>query len=194
MQLNRKLMKWILYILTFITLHVVLCCNRDKDKQSAFIARGHSLQSLFLNLKESSSETLTASIKTTYSPMMPRKGVTPRLSAMVALTTAILSCSRGGFIQQWHSKKLADDEDDDVDNKHWDDGGCFCQLAGQTGEGGALHPATLLETQRGMFQSAMKCTNVTGKAPLLIGSPSMWPSCDEGRQRRRQRMIKGSYL
>lgn len=32
------------------------------------------------------------------------------------------------------------------------------------------------------FQSAMKCTNVTGKAPLLIGSPSMWPSCEEGRR------------
>lgn len=35
---------------TFIVSHVVSCCNEDKDKESAFIARGHSLQSSFLNL------------------------------------------------------------------------------------------------------------------------------------------------
>lgn len=29
---------------------------------------------------------------------------------------------------------------------------------------------------RKTLQSAMKCTNVTGKAPLLVGSPSMCPS------------------
>lgn len=46
------------------------------------------------------------------------------------------------------------------------------------GEGGSLRP----ETQRENVQSAMKCTNVTGKAPLLIGSPSMWPSCEGGRE------------
>lgn len=34
-------------------------------------------------------------------------------------------------------------------------------------------------------QSAMKCTNETGKAPLLTGSPSMWPSCGGGGQTRR---------
>ena len=31
-------------------------------------------------------------------------------------------------------------------------------------------------------QSAMKCTNFTGKAPRLIGSPSMWPSCEKKRK------------
>lgn len=30
-----------------------------------------------------------------------------------------------------------------------------------------------------VIQSAMKWTNVTGNAPLLIGSPSMWPTCEE---------------
>lgn len=55
--------------------HVLSCCNKDKDKESAFIARGHSLQSSFFlfffdgNLEESLSETWTASFKTTFSPM-----------------------------------------------------------------------------------------------------------------------------
>ena len=62
----------------------------------------------------------------------------------------------------------------------------------ETGGGGTLHPATLPETRRGSFQSAMKWTNVTGKAPLLIGSPSMWPNWREGRQEGRQRIIKAS--
>lgn len=55
---------------------------------------------------------------------------------------------------------------------------------------------TLPETHRGSSQSAMKCTNVTGKAPLLIGSPSMWPSCEEGKQRRQEddnRQLVGVY-
>lgn len=60
--------------ITFIMSRVISCRNKDKDKKSAFIVRGHSLQSsFFLNLQESLSETLTASIKTTYSPKSPRE-------------------------------------------------------------------------------------------------------------------------
>lgn len=86
--------------------------------------------------------------------------------------------------QQCHFHKPdhdATDDDDDDDDKHGNDGGGFAGLT-EMGEGRWMHPAMLLETQREAAQSAMKCTNVTGKAPLLIGSPSMWPSCEEGRQ------------
>lgn len=51
--------------ITFIMSHVASCRHKDKDKESAFIARGHSLQSSFFfsfvsNLKESLSETSRA--------------------------------------------------------------------------------------------------------------------------------------
>lgn len=60
-----------------------------------------------------------------------------------------------------------------------EDGGCCAGWQTRTGEGGKLHPGTFSEN----FQSTMKCTNVTGKAPLLSGSPSMCPSCKRGKQR-----------
>lgn len=68
--------------------------------------------------------------------------------------------------------------------KHRDDGGGFVGRQTETGEGGggdaAIPPPRRFLRPRGeTVQSAMKCTNVTGNAPLLIGSPSMWPSCEE---------------
>lgn len=75
-----------------VDLHSVLCCNKYEDKQSAFIASGHRLQSYVLKCQSVFVRTSTTSIKT------PR-GVTSRC------------CAR-------HSKKLAGDDDDggDVDN------------------------------------------------------------------------------
>lgn len=167
---------------------VVWCGNKEKDKESAFIARGHSLQSsFFFNPKESLSETLTASIKTTYTPMSPRKERHPDFleprwwHSSDALTSSPVMPGTTMMMMTMSTTNTGTLVD------------VFPGWRTETGEGGTLRPVALPETRRGTGQSAMKCTNVTGKAPRLIGSPSMWPSCEERGQRRRQGMISCNW-
>lgn len=69
----------------------------------------------------------------------------------------------------------ADDGDDDDDDTTVS--GVFAGFGlTETDAIGDAASQTEPDTTTLILQSAMKCTNVTGKAPRLIGSPSMWPS------------------
>lgn len=83
----------------------------------------------------------------------------------------------------------ADDDDDDDD-----DTTVSVVLAGfgltETEAMGDAAFQTEPDTLTLILQSAMKCTNVTGKAPRLIGSPSMWPSCGTQTEKQVKKVIK----
>lgn len=71
----------------------------------------------------------------------------------------------------------ADDDDDDDDEDDTTVSGVFAGFGlTETEAMGDAASQTEPDTMTLILQSAMKCTNVTGKAPRLIGSPSMWPS------------------
>lgn len=142
---------------------------------------------------ESLSETLRASTKTTYSPMSP--WWLPDLLVQVAAQVTI---------QQWHFNNLTHDASEDWRrrNRIWWWWWWLCWhrtwektvdvfLAGRHRQ--IKKGSCILGLFSKSFQSTMKCTNVTGKAPLLSGSPSMCPSCKGGKQRQGQRLKTATH-